>query len=95
MSDICKSFVAQLADVSTLQSNDASKDLMQKLVAKTTLQLVTIRKKMRISMDDVDAVKAETNAMRADVDQHYMQLQSHLYEKNHYNKEIAACRSFK
>lgn len=95
MADLCKTLQSQVAELDTLQRAGSPEEIVQKLICKATLQLVQLKKQIEASVQDVEATKSQTSTMRAAVDQHFMQLQSHLYEKNHYNKEIAACRSFR
>lgn len=46
-------------------------------------------------IEEGEILKAKTADSKAEVDLTSLQLQSLLYEKNYYNKEIASCRSFK
>ena len=84
-----------VAELDALRKAGSPHESLQALSAQITLQLIKLRKTVRATGEEGESIKLDTLAMKASVDQHHMQLQSHLYEKNHYNKEIAACRSFR
>jgi hypothetical protein len=58
------------------------------------ITLLTLREQHKQRCLDTEALKEQTNISKTQLDQSSMQLQNLLYEKQHYEKEIQACRSF-
>lgn len=91
----CQMLKAELSAAQSLRKSGASDEIVQAALGRAALQLAKTRLMARKAIEEVEATRKETNQLSTEVDQHHMQLQSLLYEKNHYNKEIAFCRSFR
>lgn len=84
-----------LTQIIALKKADGSTEQYQQLLANASLLAIKIRLGAKQVVGETERIKVETAALRDEADQHDMLLQSLLYEKNHYNKEIASCRSFR
>jgi THO complex subunit 5 len=58
------------------------------------ITLLTLREQHKQRCLDTEALKEQTNTSKTQLDQSSMHLQNLLYEKQHYDKEIQACRNF-
>ena len=84
-----------LIEIQKLKQDGAPLGILKKQLAKATLQFIQFRLNARQIVEENENAKAATAVLKMEVDQHNMQLQGLLYEKNHYNKEIASCNSFR
>ena len=81
--------IIRLVAVFVVQSGIEQYIMMPLILGSCRLRLST-----KQQIEEVEVQKAKTADSKTLVDASSLQLQSLLYEKNYYNKEIASCRSF-
>lgn len=77
-----------------MKRSGAATDKIHGIAEKGVLGLLAMRESHRQLCLQVEQLREETSVYRRDLDQSNLQLQNLLYEKQYYEKEIQACRSF-
>ena len=81
--------------VNIKQNAKISPDELSQALNAANLRIELLREFHRSICEDTDALKDTTADAKAHLDQSSLQLESLLYERSHYEKEIRACAAFR
>jgi hypothetical protein len=89
------SFKTSLAEALDAKRTEADGTKLKQALTNSVLSLIDLRRLSRNFYLAEDKVKAETDAAKIPLDKATLQLNNLLYERDHFLREIQACREFK
>jgi hypothetical protein len=95
MEESCMTIQETLKEILKVKQDGGGSDKLKPLLKDAALELVRLRLAAKAKVEQIEEQKAITAESKAHVNVSNLRLQNLLYEKNYYNKEIAACLAFK
>jgi len=95
MEESCTNIQVMFKEILKVKQEGGGAEKFKSLLRDAALELVRLKLAAKSKVDEIEQQKAATAESKAQADESNLRLQNLLYEKNYYNKEIAACLAFK
>ena len=93
--EACTDIQEKLKRILKTKQDGGGAEELKPLLRDAALELVRLKMAAHAKVDEYEQQKEATAKSKALADESNLRLQNLLYEKNYYNKEIAACLAFK